>query len=154
MVDRTLAPSVGSLWADSAEGGPIRIAQVSGQVVMAWSTARSSGPVGLFRLACRTVPNPLLDGGTFVLRNETIAGRCRSAIKSARIGLAAVVMLMIFVTLVTSCWHLTVADGQLLMEKEVRAGFVCSPETPKSPHKRNGPPVPIRKGAAGPDKGA
>jgi regulator of sigma E protease len=93
VVDRTLAyisgVFVGREAADQL-GGPIRIAQVSGQVL--------SVSIGLLNL----FPIPLLDGGHLLFYAiETIRGRPlseRAQEVGFRIGLAIVVMLMIFAT--------------------------------------------------------
>src|SRR4026209_2903755 len=107
VVDRTLAyiggVFVGREAADQL-GGPIRIAQVSGQVATAGFTALihltavlsvSIGLLNLFHI-------PLLDGGHLLFYAiETIRGRPlseRAQDVGFRIGLAVVVMLMIFAT--------------------------------------------------------
>ena len=107
VVDRTLAyisgVFVGREAADQL-GGPIRIAQVSGQVATAGFTALMhltavlSVSIGLLNL----FPIPLLDGGHLLFYAiETIRGRPLSEKAQEvgfRIGLAIVVMLMIFAT--------------------------------------------------------
>ena len=107
VVDRTLAyisgVFVGREAADQL-GGPIRIAQVSGQVATAgftaliYLTAVLSVSIGLLNL----FPIPLLDGGHLLFYAiETIRGRPlseRAQEVGFRIGLAIVVMLMIFAT--------------------------------------------------------
>ncbi|MGB7694646.1 MAG: RIP metalloprotease RseP [Pseudolabrys sp.] len=107
VVDRTLAyiggVFVGREAADQL-GGPIRIAQVSGQVATAGFTALIhltavlSVSIGLLNL----FPIPLLDGGHLLFYAiETIRGRPlseRAQEVGFRIGLAVVVMLMIFAT--------------------------------------------------------
>jgi len=107
VVDRTLAyisgVFVGREAADQL-GGPIRIAQVSGQVATAGFTALIhltavlSVSIGLLNL----FPIPLLDGGHLLFYAiETIRGRPLSEKAQEvgfRIGLAIVVMLMIFAT--------------------------------------------------------
>lgn len=107
VVDRTLAyisgVFVGREAADQL-GGPIRIAQVSGQVATAGFaalihlTAVLSVSIGLLNL----FPIPLLDGGHLLFYAiETIRGRPLSEKAQEvgfRIGLAIVVMLMIFAT--------------------------------------------------------
>jgi len=107
VVDRTLAyisgVFVGREAADQL-GGPIRIAQVSGQVASAGFsalmhlTAVLSVSIGLLNL----FPIPLLDGGHLLFYAiEAIRGRPlsdRAQELGFRIGLAIVVMLMIFAT--------------------------------------------------------
>jgi len=107
VVDRTLAyiggVFVGREAADQL-GGPIRIAQVSGQVATAGFTALIhltavlSVSIGLLNL----FPIPLLDGGHLLFYAiETIRGRPlseRAQEVGFRIGLAIVLMLMIFAT--------------------------------------------------------
>ena len=107
VVDRTLVyisgVFVGREAADQL-GGPIRIAQVSGQVATAGFTALIhltavlSVSIGLLNL----FPIPLLDGGHLLFYAiETIRGRPlseRAQELGFRIGLAIVVMLMIFAT--------------------------------------------------------
>jgi len=107
VVDRTLVyisgVFVGREAADQL-GGPIRIAQVSGQVASAGFTALMhltavlSVSIGLLNL----FPIPLLDGGHLLFYAiETIRGRPlsdRAQELGFRIGLAIVVMLMIFAT--------------------------------------------------------
>lgn len=107
VVDRTLAyiggVVVGREAADQL-GGPIRIAQVSGQVASAGFvalmhlTAVLSVSIGLLNL----FPVPLLDGGHLLFYAiEAIRGRPlsdRAQEVGFRIGLAIVVMLMIFAT--------------------------------------------------------
>lgn len=85
-------------------GGPIRIAQVSGQVATAGFTALMhltavlSVSIGLLNL----FPIPLLDGGHLLFYGiEAARGRPlseRAQEFGFRIGLAIVVMLMIFAT--------------------------------------------------------
>ena len=107
VVDRTLAyiggVVVGREAADQL-GGPIRIAQVSGQVASAGFvalmhlTAVLSVSIGLLNL----FPVPLLDGGHLLfyaieaLRGRPLSDRAQEV--GFRIGLAIVVMLMIFAT--------------------------------------------------------
>lgn len=107
VVDRTLSylggVFVGREAADQL-GGPIRIAQVSGQVASAGFvalmhlTAVLSVSIGLLNL----FPIPLLDGGHLLFYAiEAIRGRPlseRAQEVGFRIGLAIVVMLMIFAT--------------------------------------------------------
>ena len=107
VVDRTLSylggVFVGREAADQL-GGPIRIAQVSGQVASAGFvalmhlTAVLSVSIGLLNL----FPIPLLDGGHLLFYAiEAICGRPlseRAQEVGFRIGLAIVVMLMIFAT--------------------------------------------------------
>lgn len=107
VVDRTLAyiggVVVGREAADQV-GGPIRIAQVSGQVAHAGMVALIhlaavlSVSIGLLNL----FPVPLLDGGHLLFYGiEAIRGRPlseRAQEVGFRIGLAIVVMLMIFAT--------------------------------------------------------
>jgi regulator of sigma E protease len=107
VVDRTLAyisgVFVGREAADQL-GGPIRIAQVSGQVATAGFTALIhltavlSVSIGLLNL----FPIPLLDGGHLLFYGiETIRGRPlseRAQEVGFRIGLAIVVLLLIFAT--------------------------------------------------------
>ena len=107
VVDRTLAYITGVFVGREAAdqlGGPIRIAQVSGQVATAGFTALIhltavlSVSIGLLNL----FPIPLLDGGHLLFYAiETIRGRPlseRAQEVGFRIGLAIVVMLMIFAT--------------------------------------------------------
>ncbi len=107
VVDRTLA-YIGGVFAgrESADqlGGPIRIAQVSGQVAHAGIVALIhlaavlSVSIGLLNL----FPVPLLDGGHLLfygieaLRGRPLSDRAQEV--GFRIGLAIVVMLMIFAT--------------------------------------------------------
>jgi regulator of sigma E protease len=107
VVDRTLA-YIGGIFAgrEAADqlGGPIRIAQVSGQVASAGFvalihlTAVLSVSIGLLNL----FPIPLLDGGHLLFYGiEAARGRPlseRAQEVGFRIGLAIVVMLMIFAT--------------------------------------------------------
>src|SRR5450631_1273221 len=106
VVDRTLS-YIGGVFAgrESADqlGGPIRIAQVSGQVCHTFPacmqlTAVLSVSIGLLNL----YPIPLLDGGHLLFYGiEAIRGRPlseRAQEVGFRIGLAIVVMLMIFAT--------------------------------------------------------
>jgi regulator of sigma E protease len=107
VVDRTLS-YIGGVFAgrEAADqlGGPIRIAQVSGQVASAGFTALMhltavlSVSIGLLNL----FPIPLLDGGHLLFYGiEAIRGRPlsdRAQEVGFRIGLAIVVMLMIFAT--------------------------------------------------------
>ena len=107
VVDRTLS-YIGGVFAgrEAADqlGGPIRIAQVSGQVASAGFvalmhlTAVLSVSIGLLNL----FPIPLLDGGHLLFYGiEAIRGRPlseRAQEVGFRIGLAIVVMLMIFAT--------------------------------------------------------
>jgi regulator of sigma E protease len=107
VVDRTLA-YIGGVFAgrESADqlGGPIRIAQVSGQVATAGFaalihlTAVLSVSIGLLNL----FPIPLLDGGHLLFygieasRGRPLSERAQEV--GFRIGLAVVLMLMIFAT--------------------------------------------------------
>jgi regulator of sigma E protease len=107
VVDRTLSYIVGIFagreGADQL-GGPIRIAQVSGQVAsvglvaLMHLTAVLSVSIGLMNL----FPIPLLDGGHLLFYGfEAVRGRPlseRAQEVGFRIGLAIVVMLMIFAT--------------------------------------------------------
>ena len=107
VVDRTLS-YIGGVFAgrEAADqlGGPIRIAQVSGQVASAGFvalihlTAVLSISIGLLNL----FPIPLLDGGHLLFYGiEAARGRPlseRAQEVGFRIGLAIVVMLMIFAT--------------------------------------------------------
>src|SRR5476651_1176931 len=107
VVDRTLS-YIGGVFTgrESSDqlGGPIRIAQVSGQVATAGFvalmhlTAVLSVSIGLLNL----FPIPLLDGGHLLFYGiEAIRGRPlseRAQEVGFRIGLAIVVMLMIFAT--------------------------------------------------------
>jgi regulator of sigma E protease len=107
VVDRTMS-YIGGVFAgrEAADqlGGPIRIAQVSGQVASAGFTALIhltavlSVSIGLLNL----FPIPLLDGGHLLFYGiEAIRGRPlseRAQEVGFRIGLAIVVMLMIFAT--------------------------------------------------------
>jgi regulator of sigma E protease len=107
VVDRTLAYLGGVIVGREAAdqlGGPIRIAQVSGQVATAGMVALIhlaavlSVSIGLLNL----FPVPLLDGGHLLFYGiEAIRGRPlseRAQEIGFRIGLAIVVMLMIFAT--------------------------------------------------------
>lgn len=107
VVDRTMAYITGVFAGREAAdqlGGPIRIAQVSGQVATAGFaalfhlTAVLSVSIGLLNL----FPIPLLDGGHLLFYIiEAIRGRPlseRAQEVGFRIGLAIVVMLMIFAT--------------------------------------------------------
>ncbi len=107
VVDRTMSYIVGIFAGrESADqlGGPIRIAQVSGQVATAGFVALMhlaavlSVSIGLLNL----FPIPLLDGGHLLFYAiEAIRGRPlseRAQEMGFRIGLAIVVMLMIFAT--------------------------------------------------------
>ncbi len=107
VVDRTMAYIAGVFAGREAAdqlGGPIRIAQVSGQVATAGFaalfhlTAVLSVSIGLLNL----FPIPLLDGGHLLFYAiEAIRGRPlseRAQEVGFRIGLAIVVMLMIFAT--------------------------------------------------------
>jgi regulator of sigma E protease len=107
VVERTLA-YIGGVFAgrEAADqlGGPIRIAQVSGQVASAGFvalihlTAVLSVSIGLLNL----FPIPLLDGGHLLFygieaaRGRPLSDRAQEV--GFRIGLAIVVMLMIFAT--------------------------------------------------------
>jgi regulator of sigma E protease len=107
VVDRTLS-YIGGIFAgrEAADqlGGPIRIAQVSGQVATAGFTALLhltavlSVSIGLLNL----FPIPLLDGGHLLFygieaaRGKPLSERAQEV--GFRIGLAIVVMLMIFAT--------------------------------------------------------
>ncbi len=107
VVERTLT-YIGGVFTgrESADqlGGPIRIAQVSGQVATAGFTALIhltavlSVSIGLLNL----FPIPLLDGGHLLFYGiEAVRGRPlseRAQEFGFRIGLAVVVMLMIFAT--------------------------------------------------------
>jgi regulator of sigma E protease len=106
VVDRTMSYLVGVFAGrESADqlGGPIRIAQVSGQVCHTLPacmnlTAVLSVSIGLLNL----FPIPLLDGGHLLfygfeaVRGKPLSGRAQEV--GFRIGLAIVVMLMIFAT--------------------------------------------------------
>jgi regulator of sigma E protease len=107
VVDRTMAYITGVFAGREAAdqlGGPIRIAQVSGQVATAGFTALIhltavlSVSIGLLNL----FPIPLLDGGHLlfylieVIRGRPLSERAQEV--GFRIGLAIVVMLMIFAT--------------------------------------------------------
>lgn len=107
VVDRTLSYIGGVFTGREAAdqlGGPIRIAQVSGQVATAGFvalihlTAVLSVSIGLLNL----FPIPLLDGGHLLFYGiEAIRGRPlseRAQEFGFRVGLALVVMLMIFAT--------------------------------------------------------
>jgi regulator of sigma E protease len=107
VIDRTLSYIVGVVVGrESADqlGGPIRIAQVSGQVATAGFVALMhlaavlSVSIGLLNL----FPIPLLDGGHLLFYGiEAARGRPlseRAQEMGFRIGLAIVVMLMIFAT--------------------------------------------------------
>jgi regulator of sigma E protease len=107
VVDRTMSYISGVFTGREAAdqlGGPIRIAQVSGQVATAGFaplihlTAVLSVSIGLLNL----FPIPLLDGGHLLFYAiETIRGRPlseRAQELGFRIGLAIVLMLMIFAT--------------------------------------------------------
>ncbi len=107
VVDRTLSYIGGVFTGREAAdqlGGPIRIAQVSGQVASAGFvalihlTAVLSVSIGLLNL----FPIPLLDGGHLLFYGiEAARGRPlseRAQEVGFRIGLAIVVMLMIFAT--------------------------------------------------------
>jgi regulator of sigma E protease len=114
VVDRTLSYIGGVLAgrepADQL-GGPIRIAQVSGEVATAGFTALIhlaavlSISIGLLNL----FPIPLLDGGHLLfygieaVRGQPLSDRAQEM--GFRIGLAIVVMLMIFATY-NDIWHL------------------------------------------------
>jgi regulator of sigma E protease len=107
VVDRTMSYLAGVVAGHEAAdqlGGPIRIAQVSGQVA-------SAGIVALIHLAAvlsvsigllNLFPVPLLDGGHLlfygieVMRGRPLSERAQEV--GFRIGLAIVVMLMIFAT--------------------------------------------------------
>ena len=107
VIDRTLS-YIGGVFAgrEAADqlGGPIRIAQVSGEVASAGFvallhlTAVLSVSIGLLNL----FPIPLLDGGHLLFYGiEAVRGRPlseRAQEVGFRIGLAIVVMLMIFAT--------------------------------------------------------
>lgn len=107
VVDRTVA-YIGGVFTgrESADqvGGPIRIAQISGQVAtvglsaLIYLTAVLSVSIGLLNL----FPVPLLDGGHLLFYAvEAIRGRPlseRSQELGFRVGLALVLMLMIFAT--------------------------------------------------------
>ncbi len=116
IIDRTLSYVGGVIIGREAAdqvGGPARIAQVAGQV---WQGSFSHGGVGqaamaLFQLAAvlsvsigliNLFPVPLLDGGHLLFYGiEAIRGRPlseRAQEMGFRIGLAIVVMLMIFAT--------------------------------------------------------
>ncbi len=107
VVDRTMSYIVGVFAGREAAdqlGGPIRIAQVSGQVATAGFaalfhlTAVLSISIGLLNL----FPIPLLDGGHLLfyiiegIRGRPLSERAQEL--GFRIGLAIVVMLMIFAT--------------------------------------------------------
>ena len=106
VVDRTLS-YIGGIFTgrEAADqlGGPIRIAQVSGQVCHTFPacmnlTAVLSVSIGLLNL----FPIPLLDGGHLLFYGiEAIRGRPlseRAQEFGFRVGLALVLMLMIFAT--------------------------------------------------------
>ena len=107
VIDRTLS-YIGGVFAgrEAADqlGGPIRIAQVSGQVASAGIpplmhlAAVLSVSIGLLNL----FPVPLLDGGHLLFYGiEAVRGRPlseRAQEFGFRVGLAIVVMLMIFAT--------------------------------------------------------
>jgi regulator of sigma E protease len=107
IIDRTLS-YIGGVFSgrEAADqlGGPIRIAQVSGEVATAGFvalmhlTAVLSVSIGLLNL----FPIPLLDGGHLLFYGiEAVRGRPlseRAQEVGFRIGLAIVVMLMIFAT--------------------------------------------------------
>ncbi len=107
MVDRTLA-YIGGVFAgrEAADqiGGPIRIAQISGQVstiglaALIHLAAVLSVSIGLLNL----FPVPLLDGGHLMFYAvEAVRGRPlsdRAMEMGFRVGLALVLMLMIFAT--------------------------------------------------------
>jgi regulator of sigma E protease len=107
VVDRTISYLFGIVAGREAAdqlGGPIRIAQVSGQVATVGLTALLhlaavlSVSIGLLNL----FPVPLLDGGHLMFYGiEALRGRPlseRTQEYSFRIGLALVGMLMIFAT--------------------------------------------------------
>lgn len=115
VVDRTLAYIGGVFTGREAAdqlGGPIRIAQVSGEVATAGFTALLhlaavlSISIGLLNL----FPIPLLDGGHLLfygieaVRGQPLSERAQEV--GFRIGLAIVVMLMIFATF-NDILHLT-----------------------------------------------
>jgi regulator of sigma E protease len=115
VVDRTLAYIGGVFTGREAAdqlGGPIRIAQVSGEVATAGFTALIhlaavlSISIGLLNL----FPIPLLDGGHLLfygieaVRGQPLSERAQEM--GFRIGLAIVVMLMIFATF-NDILHLT-----------------------------------------------
>lgn len=115
VVDRTLSYIGGVFTGREAAdqlGGPIRIAQVSGEVATAGFTALLhlaavlSISIGLLNL----FPIPLLDGGHLLFYGiEAVRGRPlseRAQEMGFRIGLAIVVMLMIFATF-NDILHLT-----------------------------------------------
>jgi regulator of sigma E protease len=107
VVDRTFA-YIGGIFAgrESADqlGGPLRIAQVSGQVAsisftaLMHLTAVLSVSIGLLNL----FPVPMLDGGHLMFyAYEALRGRPLSEKAQEmgfRIGLALVIMLMVFAT--------------------------------------------------------
>src|SRR3954466_6646396 len=107
VVDRTLA-YIGGIFAgrEAADqvGGPLRIAQISGQVAtiglaaLIHLTAVLSISIGLLNL----FPVPLLDGGHLLFYAvETVRGRplsARAQEMRLRIGLGLVLMLMVFAT--------------------------------------------------------
>ena len=108
VVDRTLSYIGGVIVGREAAdqlGGPIRIAQISGQVAtigfvaLIHLAAALSVSIGLLNL----FPIPLLDGGHLLFYSiEAIRGRPlseRAQEVGFRIGLAIVVMLMIFATM-------------------------------------------------------
>jgi regulator of sigma E protease len=107
VVDRTLSYIGGVIVGREAAdqlGGPIRIAQISGQVAtigfaaLVHLAAVLSVSIGLLNL----FPIPLLDGGHLLFYSiEAVRGRPlsdRAQEVGFRIGLAIVVMLMIFAT--------------------------------------------------------
>jgi regulator of sigma E protease len=114
VIERTLSYIGGVISGREAAdqlGGPIRIAQVSGQVASAGLlplmhlTAVLSVSIGLLNL----FPIPLLDGGHLLFYGiEAVRGRPlseRAQEFGFRIGFAIVVMLMIFATY-NDIWHL------------------------------------------------
>ena len=129
VVERTLSyiggVVVGRESADQL-GGPIRIAQVSGQVATAGFVALIhlaavlSISIGLLNL----FPIPLLDGGHLLFyaieaaRGRPLSDRAQEI--GFRIGLAMVLLLMIFATyndILHLCQPLTVAIGQRIDRK-------------------------------------
>ncbi len=141
MVDRTLS-YIGGVFAgrEAADqlGGPIRIAQISGQVATAGFVALMhlaavlSVSIGLLNL----FPVPLLDGGHLLFYAiEAIRGRPlseRAQEIGFRIGLAIVVMLMIFATfndilhlrdlVIVAAWQLSEGKGIVVREVRLQCG--------------------------------
>ncbi len=108
VIDRTLSYIGGVFTGREAAdqvGGPIRIAQISGQVATGRPVGPDpsrGGPVGLDRPSGTCSPVPLLDGGHLLFYAvEAVRGRPlseRAQEMGFRVGLALVLMLMIFAT--------------------------------------------------------